>query len=511
MADIRWLFVSLFATIALAASDTNGLNSMGFTSLYTRSGPAATLSETHERLLAKDKHENLPEQVHLALGGAGEMTVSWVTPDPVKETSTKVSFWLKAQKSDLSDDDIVRINDKKKDVQVAIGSNATYSCGAFYILCPAGYKSGVVHHAVLKGLRPDTTYSYRIGDEKSSKQVKYSFKTAPVPGPNVRFTYSIVADLGQTSNSLTTIEHMEASSAGLVMHIGDLSYADGYQPRWDTYGRLIEPLASRVPWMTNSGNHEVELELGPNSKDRQFLAYNTRYHMPPLTDPALPPKELISEGSNNNFYSFTHGSVRWIMLGSYVDFTATSTQYAWLKAELAKIDRSETPWLFVGAHAPWYNTNSAHSMEYEGDGMRLAMEHLVYAAAADLLFFGHVHSYERTFPVNQMKRDDCGPTYIVIGDGGNREGIAGPFLEPQPHWSAFREGSYGHGTVEVFNSTHAVWKWRRNQDGVAEVADELWLDKTRRPKSCGADASKNPSSRLGLATSNESPISRSVY
>jgi hypothetical protein len=39
--------------------------------------------------------------------------------------------------------------------------------------------------------------------------------------------------------------------------------------------------------------------------------------------------------------------------GSYVDFTATSTQYAWLKAELAEIDRTETPWVFVGAHAPW--------------------------------------------------------------------------------------------------------------------------------------------------------------
>jgi hypothetical protein len=54
--------------------------------------------------------------------------------------------------------------------------------------------------------------------------------------------------------------------------------------------------------------------MGPASEDRQFLAYNTRYHMPPLTDPAHPPKDLISEGPNNNFYSFTHGSVRWIML-----------------------------------------------------------------------------------------------------------------------------------------------------------------------------------------------------
>merc|ERR1719223_2656412 len=107
------------------------------------------------------------------------------------------------------------------------------------------------------------------------------------------------------------------------------------------------------------------------------------------------------------------------------------------------------------------------------------MERLEYGAGVDLVFFGHVHSYERTFPAHDMRRDECAPTYVVIGDGGNREGIAAPFFEPQPHWSAFREGSYGHGTVEVFNGTHAVWRWHRNQDGVEEVADELWLDKPR--------------------------------
>jgi hypothetical protein len=28
--------------------------------------------------------------------------------------------------------------------------------------------------------------------------------------------------------------------------------------------------------------------------------------------------------------------------------------------------------------------------------------------------------------------------YIVIGDGGNREGLADTYDEPQPEWSAFR-------------------------------------------------------------------------
>ena len=38
----------------------------------------------------------------------------------------------------------------------------------------------------------------------------------------------------------------------------------------------------------------------------------------------------------------------------------------------------------------------------------------------------------------RWERNECGPVYIVIGDGGNREGLADTYNEPQPEWSAFR-------------------------------------------------------------------------
>ena len=43
--------------------------------------------------------------------------------------------------------------------------------------------------------------------------------------------------------------------------MGDLSYADGYQPRWDSWGRLVEPLAAALPIMHTEGNHEEEVSL----------------------------------------------------------------------------------------------------------------------------------------------------------------------------------------------------------------------------------------------------------
>jgi len=50
------------------------------------------------------------------------------------------------------------------------------------------------------------------------------------------------------------------------------------------------------------------------------------------------------------------------------------------------------------------------------------------------------------------ERNECGPMFINIGDGGNREGLS-DFLDPQPPWSAAREPSYGHGAP-----AGAVWQ-----------------------------------------------------
>ena len=59
------------------------------------------------------------------------------------------------------------------------------------------------------------------------------------------------------------------------------------------------------------------------------------------------------------------------------------------------------------------------------------------------------------------KRDPCGPTYLNLGDGGNREGAYTPWLE-QPLWSAFREASFGVAKLVIHNQTHSHFKWDRH-------------------------------------------------
>ena len=193
-----------------------------------------------------------------------------------------------------------------------------------------------------------------------------------------------IGDLGQTNWTNSTLEHIPQANYDMLLLPGDLSYADYWQPSWDSFGRLVEPLASRRPWMVTQGNHEVEKI--PIVHNTPFTSYNARWHMP-----------FEESGSQSNlYYSFDVASqVHVIMLGSYTDFSLGSSQYSWLERDLKKIDRAKTPWVVVVFHAPWYNSNIAHVGEFESIGMKQSMEKLLFDAKVDVIFTGHVHAYER--------------------------------------------------------------------------------------------------------------------
>lgn len=73
---------------------------------------------------------------------------------------------------------------------------------------------------------------------------------------------ALLGDLGQTFNSLSTLQHYEKSEGQTVLFVGDLSYADRYQHndgvRWDSWGRLVERSTAYQPWIWSAGNHEIE-------------------------------------------------------------------------------------------------------------------------------------------------------------------------------------------------------------------------------------------------------------
>ncbi|XP_020106641.1 purple acid phosphatase 22-like [Ananas comosus] len=417
-----------------------GLVSLAFVcfgvSEYVRPPPGRIIHTQHT------KSASHLQQVHISAVGIDQMRVSWITDDT--HGPSLVEYGKVSEKYTMS----------------ATGEHTSYR----YFF----YASGKIHHVKIGPLEPNTVYYYRcggIGDE-------FSFKTPPAALP---IEFAIVGDLGQTEWTVSTLAHIGKSGYDMLLLPGDLSYADMQQPLWDSFGRLVEPYASARPWMATEGNHEIESLpiLGP----RPFISYNARWRMPY--------DEGASPSNSNLYYSFdVAGAIHVVMLGSYADYGPDSDQYKWLVNDLAKVDRGRTPWLIVLLHAPWYNTNTAH--QGEGENMRKAMEELLYGARVDVVFAGHVHAYERFTRIYNNEANSCGPVYITIGDGGNREGLALDFNKnhKSAHLSQFREASFGHGRLKVLNGVNAQWSWHRNDDTDSTVRDELLLESLSKSSAC---------------------------
>ena len=109
--------------------------------------------------------------------------------------------------------------------------------------------------------------------------------------------------------------------------------------------------------------------------------------------------------------------------------------------------------------------------------MQQAIEDTLFEYKVDIVLSGHVHAYERSCSLYQYKCQDGAPYYITIGDGGNKEGLATGWIEPQPEWSLYRQASYGFGKLRVMNATHALWSWHQNLDLIPTVADEYYFVK----------------------------------
>ncbi|EPS60513.1 hypothetical protein M569_14289, partial [Genlisea aurea] len=334
----------------------------GFTSNYSRIDSVSGDLPFESDAFKVPPGYNAPQQVHITQGDheGRAVIVSWITPS--EPGSNSVLYW----------------EEKNLIKKTASGIIRRYK---FYT-----YTSGFIHHCNISDLNFDTKYYYELGTGKTTRQ--FWFRTPPKPGPDVPYAFGIIGDLGQTQDSNGTVGHYELNPKGQsVLLVGDLSYADRYpnhdNRRWDTWGRLIERSAAYQPWIWTAGNHELDVvpEIG---EIEPFKPYTNRF---------LTPYEA-SGSTKPLWYSIKRASAYIIVLSSYSAYGKYTPQYRWVIKEVSKVNRTETPWLIVLMHCPFYNSYGDHYME--GESMRVVYESWFVDYKVDAVFAGHVHAYERS-------------------------------------------------------------------------------------------------------------------
>jgi acid phosphatase type 7 len=99
---------------------------------------------------------------------------------------------------------------------------------AHTLLACTEYTSPHLHKALLVNLPAEHTVYYQVGDPVVGMSSVLSFKTPPKVGshPNKGqpFEIAVLADLGQTADSLSTVQHVvQDTNALLVLQAGDLA------------------------------------------------------------------------------------------------------------------------------------------------------------------------------------------------------------------------------------------------------------------------------------------------
>jgi calcineurin-like phosphoesterase family protein len=292
------------------------------------------------------------------------------------------------------------------------------------------YETGVIYRAMMSDLKPGQRYYYRVGSAQGVYSRAYAFRT-PQQGLH-DFTFTAFADHGTTRFSVQNSRNVAALNPTFHFIAGDLSYANGRQPIWDTYLEQLEALAARVPVMVSFGNHENE-RIGEQRIG--YIAAETRFAMP----------------NKGQYYDFTLSNARFVAFNS--NERDSEAQYQWLERTLQNARRDRTVrWLIVFAHHPLYGSTRRRG---NNEGMIRRFQPLFDRYRVDLVIHGHDHVYERMYPMRENKavvkqgnryKQGAGVVYVTCGGGGVSLYDLAP--EPTP-WTAKREKTYCYLKVRV--------------------------------------------------------------
>ncbi|DBA03021.1 TPA: hypothetical protein N0F65_003209 [Lagenidium giganteum] len=423
-------------------------------------------------------------------------------------------------------------------VTVANGStyNAEDMCSEPSTLQAAMYyrHPGFVYDGVMTGLVPGETYFYRVGSLDGIWSQVFSFNVPPLvgevpdPGENETQSFFVFGDLGHSVlteinrtnmtkperqfENVNFISRMAKSTTKTVMkrieqdlqddeddgnyvgiiHVGDLSYAKGRTYMWDQFGAVIQPVASKLPYMVAVGNHEYDYTRGGAGHDPSGAsAAGTNGWHPDMGNffddskgecgvPMIKRFHMPDNGNKVFWFSFATGLTYHIVLSSEHKCDANSPMRVWFENELKKVDRSVTPWVIVHLHRSVYCSENLIGDYQVSKLLRACLEDLMMEHHVDLVFSGHYHAYERTCPVYE---DACratalpngqelaeAPTHIMVGSGGAELDDVDYMLAP---WSLNRQQEYGHGRLHVVNATHARFEFMRARD--RNMTDSHWL------------------------------------
>lgn len=275
------------------------------------------------------------------------------------------------------------------------------------------------------------------------------------------FNISSVGDWGCNSNTKSTVTNIKGKSPELVLALGDYSY----QPTATCWLNTISSIKSITK--INIGNHE-------NDADEDLNKY------------------LSSFGLSKQYYSFNFQNVHVLTMATEISFGTSSSQYNFVKNDLAAASTNPNiKWIIVNYHRAMYTSpNTCSSSTCHGSSsLRDAYHPLFDKYGVDLVLQGHVHDYQRTFPITynpsspsspkktstntNTYTDPQGEIFAIVGTGGiNFHGLSGKssFVASQ------QDSKFGILDIQIINDGNKLQAKFYANDG--SVKDQFSISKS---------------------------------
>jgi predicted MPP superfamily phosphohydrolase len=284
------------------------------------------------------------------------------------------------------------------------------------------------------------------------------------------FNFALVGDWGCTKNTEKTVDSIKNHYPELVFNLGDTSY----EKDMNCWIDIVKPISDRMKAVI--GNHDV-------------------------MSPILLEQHMKKFGLDKPYYSFDYNNIHFLMLSSessYIpgldpDFSdlENTEQYRFVENDLSNASNNlAIKWIIVMSHRQFYSSLCGDHDSCEPiKKYREAYHPLFEKYGVDLLYSGHAHNYQRTYPLfyNDVNSSDPiieekgkieyntsskGMSQIIVGTGGidfdnfsNQE----PFVVYQ------QDSHYGFLNIDVIDQGNVLLGRYYTNNG--DVLDEFKIVK----------------------------------
>lgn len=306
----------------------------------------------------------------------------------------------------------------------------------------------IYHEVRITGLKPEMLYYYRTTSTADGDNVlaAHRGKVLETPVSTLQSANHEQTPFGFVVLSDTQLQPKVANSLAkaawdlrpnFAVIAGDLVDAGNAKWQWtDQFFSALQPLVERVPFYPVLGNHDQD----------------TRFYY-----------EYMSLPAPEYFYTFTYGNAQFFMLDTNRDVRPGTEQYEWLNRELAA---SKSRWKICVHHQPPFSSDDDYGNDWKtplreatfGDMKSKPLVELYDKYEVDIVWCGHVHSYERTWLIrNGRPVEEDGTLYMVTGGAGGPLERPGPFRPgfqrhvKQGHHFSYVAVNGGHLEIQSFD------------------------------------------------------------